>query len=228
MPKIYTTHLRHCSVAEAADALRRAGLTGLALRANPHWCTVVLERSTDERGRLATLAAQNPDGVLLYDVGGVGERIWSHVGDALHILRPDTVADWVRLGLLTEDRGGDWSSQLALPEPVEVTDQLLRQPFVGVMGAVAVGLDIEVPMPAPRPMMPSSPSQLFAMLKSTGAVALKPGANAITAEFSERVGGGEAAVDVLSWLVEHPDVEEVFVSDAAFDLILTSMRARYS
>jgi hypothetical protein len=231
MEPTYSFHFRAARPAEAAEVLRRAGQTGVVLGADGRWASAVLPRADDERARLRALADHHAPGVLLFATGPAGDRILWQRGDIMLVVdalaaralhRDGLISDvhLARLGAVAP-RGVEWISVLGLPaEWAKRSDALLQQPFVDTVGAIAVGVDVGVPRPALRPHTPRTGQELFRMLLDNSAIELTEGASstALADAFAEQLAFGGAATG--AWLMEQPEVEEVYVSDDALQLII--------
>ena len=197
----YEWFLSTGSVEEAAEVLRRSGTHGVVLPGNERWTPLLLPRSDHDRERIMTLAAHHPAGVVLVDRGPAGHRTW-HVRDTLEAL--------------DDDQG------LQLPT-VAVNPHALTVGRVDVAGAVAVGLDVVVPQPPQPAVLPADGTALFGTLCRTGALVVQGDEEGLAEGFQARWAAGATAADLNAWLLQQPQVEELYVSDEALQRILDGM-----
>jgi hypothetical protein len=234
----YTHHLLAASMKEAAELLTRLNIDGVVLSSNGLWACLLLPQLDDKAAaaaRFNNLVEAHQHGVLCFDTGALGHRVRFGKGPLRCPLNADTLDEWVGLGLLDEadlpeirqhlPDGVSWPDVLALPHGAMERDILLAQRFLWKPAAIPVGVDwLSEEEEEEGTNKPRNVKQLFALLVETGVVALVEGADApdMATHFALKSQSSDASA-LLEWLISHPQVDEVYITDAAFEMAVASL-----
>lgn len=227
-----TNYLRCPSVDAAAKVLSGAGLVGVVLPGRGGWCEVLLPPKVHIEQALGRLAEQG-SGVLRFQHNDYGRDIRLLQGQSSLSLDPKNLTPWIDLGLIDPGvpaqiarvgvRAISWLSVLKLPPPLHRSEDIWKQSYVPVPGARVVGLQLEVEGDSSPPAALSG-EKLIQMLVDNEALVLADQASLVP-DFCAAWEREESAESLMTLLLGHPGLDELYLSDAAWAQAVAAARA---
>lgn len=226
-----TNYLRCPSVDAAAKVLSGAGLVGVVLPGRGGWCEVLLPPKVHIEQALGRLAEQG-SGVLRFQHNDYGRDIRLLQGQSSLSLDPKNLTPWIDLGLIEAGvpaqitRVGhqsiSWLSVLKLPPPLNRPEALWKQSYVPVPGARVVGMTLEVEGELPTRVAMSG-EELIRLLVENQALVLTD--ESLLQDFCAAWEREESAESLMTLLLAHPGLDELYLSDAAWAQAVAAARA---
>ena len=129
-------------------------------------------------------------------------------------------------------RGIEWGAVLGLPPGAYLDGDDLASPDPRALlqsieqtpGAIEVGVSLGLAPPDVQPKIPTDYQDLFSMLLDSQALELEGAGDDVAAGFAERLGRGDSPTQVLDWMTTHPNVVEIYLSDAGFERVVAAIR----